>query len=88
MGAAPAVKLSEIVNRYGFRTWIEYGLQPAKDALGWADFRMTSYNQIEKWWEMMSASLMVSLFADAFHETGSITTGQFAQHPWWSNQSG
>jgi SRSO17 transposase len=57
MGAAPAVKLSEIGNCYGFRTWIEYGLQPAKDALGWADFRMTSYNQIEKWWGMMSASL-------------------------------
>jgi SRSO17 transposase len=89
MVAAPAVKLSQIGDSYGFRTWIEYGLKQAKDALGWADFRMTSYDQIEKWWEMvMSAFLMVSLFADAFNETCPITTGQFAQHPWWSNQSG
>ena len=52
----------EIGDRYGFRTWIEYGLKQAKDTLGWADFRMTRYEQIEKWWEMvMSAFLMVCL---------------------------
>lgn len=32
MMAAPAVKLTEIGNSYGFRTWIEYGLKQAKDA--------------------------------------------------------
>jgi SRSO17 transposase len=58
---APAVALMEISNHYGFRTWIEYGLKQAKDALGWADFRMTSYEQIEKWWELvMSAFLRVA----------------------------
>jgi SRSO17 transposase len=89
MVAAPGVKLSEIGDSYGFRTWIEYGLKQAKDALGWADFRMTHYEQIEKWWEMvMSAFLMVSLFADAFNDTCPIAHQQFAQHPWWSNQSG
>jgi SRSO17 transposase len=66
---APAVALSEIGNCYGLRTWIEYGLKQAKDALGWADFRMTRYEHIEKWWELvMSAFLMVSLFADAFND--------------------
>jgi hypothetical protein len=50
---------------------------------------MTHYEQIEKWWEMvMSAFLMVSLFADAFHDACPITQKLFAQHPWWSNQSG
>jgi SRSO17 transposase len=89
MVCAPAVALGEIGNHYGFRTWIEYGLKQAKDALGWADFRMTSYEQIEKWWELvMSAFLMVSLFADAFNDICPIAHQQFAQHPWWNNQSG
>jgi len=36
-------------NTYGFRNWIEYGLKQAKDELGWADFRLTNYHQIERW---------------------------------------
>jgi SRSO17 transposase len=89
MVAAPGVKLADIGNQYGFRTWIEYGLKQAKDALGWADFRLTSYQQIEKWWEMvMSAFLMVSLFADQFNDSCPLTQHPFTQHPWWNNQSG
>ena len=89
MVAAPAIKLSEIGNSYGFRTWIEYGLKQAKDVLGWADFRMTSYQQIEKWWEMViSTFLMVSLFADAFNDSCPTAYQHFVQHPWWNNQSG
>lgn len=89
MVCAPAIKLKEIGNHYGFRTWIEYGLKQAKDALGWADFRMTSYEQIEKWWELvMSAFLMVSLFADQFNDSCPLAHQQFVQHPWWDNQSG
>ena len=89
MVAAPAVKLSEIGNSYGFRTWLEYGLKQAKDALGWADFRMTHYEQIEKWWEMViSAFLMVSLFADAFNDSCPLAHQHFVRHPWWHNQSG
>ena len=89
MVAAPAIKLREIGDSYGFRTWIEYGLKQSKDALGWADFRMTHYEQIEKWWEMvMSAFLMVSLFADQFNDACPLAHQQFTQHPWWNNQSG
>lgn len=89
MVAAPAIKLQEIGNRYGFRTWIEYGLKQAKDALGWADFRMTRYEQIEKWWELvMSAFLMVSLFADPFNDSCPLAHQQLTQHPWWNHQSG
>ncbi len=29
-------------------TWIEYGLKQSKNELGWADFRVTHYPQIEK----------------------------------------
>ena len=89
MVCAPAVALMEIGNQYGFRTWIEYGLKQAKDALGWADFRMTNYEQIEKWWELvMNAFFMVSLFADAFNDACPLAHQQFARHPWWNNQSG
>ena len=89
MVAGPAIKLTEIGDSYGFRTWVEYGLKQAKDALGWADFRMTQSNQIEKWWEMvMSAFLMVSLFSDAFNDSCSLANGQFAQQAGWNNQRG
>jgi hypothetical protein len=78
-----------LVNHYGFRTWIEYGLKQAKDALGWADFRMTSYEQIERWWEIvMSAFLMVSLSADECNDSYPLAHQQFVQHPWWDKQSG
>jgi SRSO17 transposase len=87
--AAPALKLTEIGDSYGFRTWIEYGLKQAKDALGWADFRVTQYDQIQKWWEMvMSTFFMVSLFADAFNDSCPLSQQQFTQHPWWDKQKG
>jgi SRSO17 transposase len=80
MVAAPAVKLQEIGNHYGFRTWLEYGLKQAKDTLGWADFRMTKYEQIERWWEMvMSVFLMVCVFADQFNDACPLAHQQFVQ---------
>jgi len=55
----PNLKYHQVGNLYGLRNWVEYG---SKNELGWADFRMTSYAQIERWWEIvMSAYLLVSL---------------------------
>jgi hypothetical protein len=89
MVCAPVVKLTEIGDSYGFRTWIAYGLKQAKDALGWADFRVTHYDQIQKGWELvMSAFLIVSLFADAFNDFCPITHQKFTEHRWWDNQKG
>ena len=52
----------EVGNLYGQRNWVEYGLKQSKNELGWADFRLTSYADIEKWWELVcSAYLMISL---------------------------
>jgi SRSO17 transposase len=49
-------------NTFGLRTWIEYGFKHAKDDLGWADYRVTDYAAIERWWELvMSAYTLVSL---------------------------
>jgi len=68
MVCAPAITLQAMGDQYGFRTWIKYGLKQAKDALGWADFRVTRYEQIEKWWELvMSAFFRVSLFDEYLH---------------------
>jgi len=48
---------------------VEYGLKQSKNELGWADFRMTSYAQIERWWEIvMSAYLLVSLHTSLLHQ--------------------
>jgi len=58
----------QVGNLYGLRNWVEYGLQ-SKNELGWADFRVTNYAQIERWWEMvMSAYLLVSLHTNALHQ--------------------
>ena len=52
----------QIGNLYGLRTWIEYGFKQCKDQLGWADYRVTHYAQIDRWWEIVSSAyLMVSL---------------------------
>ena len=51
----------QVGDLYGLRNWVEYGLKQSKNELGWADFRVTHYEQIERWWEIvMSAYLLVS----------------------------
>lgn len=88
------VSIKEVGNIYGDRTWIEYGLKQSKNELGWSDYRLTDYNYIEKWWEIvMSAYLMVSLQAEIFQcqERKEIRSSERRKaeelarnHPWWS----
>ena len=87
-------------NTYGLRTWIEYGLKQAKNELGWADFRVTDYASIERWWELVCcAYLLVSLQSPVFgHEDDAsgrthlptVTTPpeRFAEHRWWDSGQG
>lgn len=84
-------------NTYGLRTWIEYGLKQSKNELGWADYRLTEYSQIEKWWEIIySAYLMVSLQSEVFQsldkEQAQVKPNsileKFHQHPWWDSERG
>ena len=59
-------------NTFGLRTWVEYGFKHAKDDLGWADYRVTDYASIERWWELvMSAYTLVSLQALAREPTSA-----------------
>jgi len=72
----PNLKYHQVGNLYGLRNWVEYGLKQSKNELGWADFRMTSYAQIERWWEIvMSAYLLVSLHTSLLHQpTATLNT--------------
>jgi len=62
MSRYPGLTPRDVGNFYGLRTWVEYGLKQSKNELGWADYRLTHYPDIERWWEIVcSAYLMVSL---------------------------
>jgi SRSO17 transposase len=52
---------------YTLRNWIEYGFKQVKNELGWHDYRLTDYQSIERWWELIfSAYLLVSAHAEQF----------------------
>jgi SRSO17 transposase len=78
-------------NLYGLRTWIEYGFKHTKNELGWADYRLTDYPSIERWWEIVcSAYGLVSFHTPLFGSASAIATRQspVTQHPWWVADSG
>jgi SRSO17 transposase len=92
-------EIKQIVgNTYGFRNWIEYGLKQAKNELGWADFRLTSYAQIQRWWEIICCVyLMVSWHAIERNLANKAQTENenvpplsqkepevYSRHEWWS----
>jgi SRSO17 transposase len=81
-------------NIYGLRTWIEYGFKHAKNELGWADYRVTDYASIERWWELVfCAYSLVSFQCSALqthqeesepqpsHEATPVD--HFPEHRWW-----
>jgi len=79
-------------NQYGLRTWIEYGFKQVKNELGWADYRVTAYDDIARWWELvMSAYLMISLQTSVFNQR-SVSSGDidapYRQHHWWDAGQG
>ena len=89
-----AGKLRDLLgNAYGLRTWIEYGFKHSKNELGWADYRLTDYPSIERWWELVfSAYLMVSLQTPVLQTPSApvrpLDTSVVAQHPNWLSSSG
>ncbi|MCC5651865.1 IS701 family transposase [Nostoc sp. XA013] len=89
MSKYPNITLREVGNFYGLRTWVEYGLKQSKNELGWADFRLTHYPDIERWWEIVcSAYLMVSLHSEQMQVSLPKQESKFALHPWWDNGNG
>jgi len=97
MTRIPDVKYHQVGNFYGLRNWVEYGLKQSKNELGWADFRLISYTDIEKWWEIIcSAYLLVSLHSNALQTlkkplAGVLNTGLgmlLAEHHHWNFKTG
>ena len=67
------ISYKQVGDRYGLRNWVEYGFKQCKNELGWADFRVTDYAAIEKWWEViMSAYLMVALHTPPLRPDGTV----------------
>lgn len=91
------VKYHQVGNLYGLRNWVEYGLKQTTNELGWADFRLTNYTDIEKWWEIVaSAYLLVSLHSSAlptfkkpFNTISTTDLGLLlTEHPRWDFNTG
>ncbi|MCC5602235.1 IS701 family transposase [Nostoc favosum] len=89
-----------VAQLYSLRNWIEYGFKQVKNELGWADFRLTNYESIERWWEIIfSAYLLVSIQATYFQlnpqpqptSTSELSSSsdddiyQHSQHPYWES---
>ena len=80
-------------NSYGLRTWIEYGFKHIKHELGWADYRLTDYASIERWWELVfSTYFMVSLHTPVLQTSASplkaLDTSTVMRHPHWTTSAG
>ncbi|BAY95618.1 MULTISPECIES: IS701 family transposase [unclassified Tolypothrix] len=89
MSKYPDITPRDVGNFYGLRTWVEYGLKQSKNELGWADYRLTHYPDIEKWWEIVcSAYLMVSLHSEQIFQMPIQSNFKFASHPWWDDGKG
>jgi hypothetical protein len=85
----PEIKYQEVGAIYGIRTWVEYGLKQCKSELGWADFRVTHYEQIQKWWELvMSAYLMICLHSDSLNPLVIPVEKTYQTHELWNETKG
>lgn len=54
-----------------------------------ADYRLTRYQDIERWWEIICSSyLMVSLHSEQMHSSAPKSSSKLAAHPWWDDDKG
>jgi len=65
---------STLMSRLSKVDWFKGAVKMSEFFVG-ADFRVTNYSQIERWWEMvMSAYLLVSLHTNALYQPQSQPT--------------
>ncbi len=85
--------------RLQVRSHVEYGFRQCKQELGWTDYRLTNFKQIEKWWEIIfCAYTMISLNSPAFlaldeseqieNEVQKSQWLNFSNHQQWNYESG
>ncbi len=64
-------------------------MKQSKNELGWADYRLTHYPDIERWWEIVCSSyLMVSLHSEQIQSSVPKSPSKLASHPWWNDEKG
>jgi SRSO17 transposase len=64
MTEIPDLSYKDVGNLYGCRNWVEYARSMSKNEWGGADFRLSRYEIIDKWWDLVSSAyLLVSLLA-------------------------
>ncbi len=98
---------------YGLRTWdeccgressppqtlVEYGFRQCKQELGWTDYRLTNYQHIERWWEIIfCVYTMISLNSPVFldlNQSAEVPANSketspvhFSSHQQWNHESG
>jgi len=84
---------------YGLRTWVEYSFRQCKQELGWTDYRLTDFQHIEKWWEIIfSVYSMISLHTPPFLSLNQShqmrldlpknSSVDFTTHQQWNHQTG
>jgi SRSO17 transposase len=84
---------------YGLRTWVEYGFRQCKQELGWTDYRFTSFQHIERWWEIIfCVYTMISLHSPTFlsslqspqipPDISENSSVDFTVHQQWNHQTG
>lgn len=97
MTRVEGISYKQVGDLYGLRNWVEYGFKQSKNELGWADFRVTDYGPIERWWEIvMSVYLMVTLHTPPMRPEGavppeldaSMVVSAFTQHLAWATGNG
>ena len=68
----PDLSYNDVGNLYRCRNWVEYARSMSNNELGWADFRLSRSESMEKWWELVSSAyLLVSLFAPPWKDSNS-----------------
>jgi SRSO17 transposase len=80
MTEIPDLSYKDVGNLYGCINWVEYARSMSKNELGWADFCLSRYESIDKWWELVSSAyLLVSLFALPWRDSNSSPVNSYSQ---------
>ena len=82
------LKYKEVGAIYKVRAYVEQGFRNSKNELGWADFRLTNYPDIQKWWELvMCAYLMICLHNTTFNPSAAPVRDLYQKHSLWDSGS-
>ncbi|ARV59278.1 hypothetical protein BZZ01_12155 [Nostocales cyanobacterium HT-58-2] len=64
---------------YNIINWIEYGFKQVKNKLGWADFRLTDYASIERWWELVFSAYLLMTIQMTYFQFKSQNAQQYTE---------